>query len=194
MNNNTLQTQQSKEQYCIYMHTCIGNDNGYIGKTVEGLDKRWLRHRYITNSGSDTHFHKAIRKYGVDSFKGVVLYIAFEKDDDHLYEVEEQLIADWDTFHNGYNMNPGGKGSSSGEDSNMWGKQHTTETKSAMSRAHSGKNHHNYDSTIRTFEHKGGDMFIGTKFHLREKYNLNQSHLSAVILGKRKTTGGWKLL
>ena len=46
----------------------------YIGKTLERREaRRKYEHAYDASKGSNTTFHKAIRKYGIDSFEYTVL-------------------------------------------------------------------------------------------------------------------------
>jgi hypothetical protein len=84
-----------------------------------------------------------------------------------------------------------------GDKHHMYGNQHTEQTKKLMSDAHKGKQagdkHPQYDSTIYLFQHKSGKTFQGTQHQLRTKEGLHSSSLSAVVLGNRKSTGGFYL-
>lgn len=133
MNNSTAQNQQDQELYCVYLHTCTINGKGYIGQTVEGIHKRLNRHMLDVKSGSNFHFHKALRLYGKESFTSYILYVSLEKDSKHLEEVEVQLIADYDTFNNGYNMTSGGGGVGSGKDHPLFGIERPQEIKDRIS-------------------------------------------------------------
>lgn len=53
----------------VYKITNIQNGKVYIGQSVRPISERW--HRHITHAMSgvlDTHFARAIRKYGEESF------------------------------------------------------------------------------------------------------------------------------
>jgi len=93
--------------YIIYKHTCIPTGKSYIGQTSNKINIRWNCHKCnsITRD-SNLKFHKAIRKHGVDNFTHEIL---FSTDNPYIInEKEIQLIAIYDTFHNGYNSTIGG--------------------------------------------------------------------------------------
>ena len=53
----------------IYKITNKQNGKMYIGQTINSLEDRWKRHQSdALNNIIDTHFARAIRYYGVDSF------------------------------------------------------------------------------------------------------------------------------
>lgn len=53
----------------IYKITNLCNGKIYIGQTVKTVKQRWERHKYDSlKNRIDTHFSRAIRKYGPDSF------------------------------------------------------------------------------------------------------------------------------
>ena len=79
INNNTLQNQESKELYCVYMHTNITSGKGYIGYTVVGINKRFKKHMENVKSKSNSHFHRALRLYGEEAFTSEIIYISFKK-------------------------------------------------------------------------------------------------------------------
>ena len=99
--------QNPEPLHVVYMITCKITGKSYIGQTVSGLRKRLNRHIRDAETGSNFHFHNALRLYGEDAFTSTILYVSFEKDSKHLKVIEKQLIADYDTFHNGYNMTLG---------------------------------------------------------------------------------------
>lgn len=82
----------------------------------------------------------------------------------------------------------------SGEKGHWFGKNLSTETRAKQSEAVSGDKHPAYDTTVYNFQHKDGRIEACTQYELRIKYNLIQSHLSGVVRGKRKSTGGWGLV
>lgn len=82
------------------------------GKVYFGIakspKKRWLEHSQAARSGSDCVLHKAIRKYGLGSFKKEVLV---KSDYDYVKSLEIKAIAAFGTLlPGGYNMTAGGDG------------------------------------------------------------------------------------
>lgn len=57
----------------IYMATNLVNGKSYVGRTVKGLEHRRKNHIWAALSGKGKYFHRAIRKYGKDSFGWEVL-------------------------------------------------------------------------------------------------------------------------
>lgn len=93
----------------IYMATCIMTGLSYIGMTVD-FAERQSRHLKDAENGSDTHFYRAVRKYGADAFVWRFLAVGIPLSQLNTYEVF------WIRFHNtflgpGYNMTPGGDAS-----------------------------------------------------------------------------------
>ena len=132
-------------QYVIYIHTNIITGKSYIGKTTQGMEKRWNRHLSNSNRNKDNFkFYNSIRKHGTDCWTHEVLYYCLLEDDQYLYEVEEQLISDWNTYHNGYNSDKGGVGSKSGINSYWYNKKHTEKTKISMTNSRTGINNYKF--------------------------------------------------
>lgn len=119
----------------IYKHTCIITNKSYIGKTSRSMEQRLEEHLYFANyKNSKTHFHNALRKYGIDNFISEILEICEESE---WREKEIFWIKYFDTANNGYNMTLGGDGWSewsenrkeefskyiSGENNPMYGKK-----------------------------------------------------------------------
>ncbi len=81
----------------------------YVGQTVKSIEERFRGHVLSTNSNSNLHLHKAMRKYGIENFS--------IKEIDEASSYEELLLKEqyWinllDTFNNGYNQTLGGEGS-----------------------------------------------------------------------------------
>ena len=76
----------------------------YVGQTIQSVARRWKAH---VNAAKKPRFKisKAISMYGVESFKCVEVYIAFDKVE--LDRVEKAYIADLNSV---YNMTKGGAG------------------------------------------------------------------------------------
>lgn len=98
-------------KYIVYCHTL--NDKKYVGYTKKTMLERLEDHIGEALEGSDRHFCRAIRKYGVENIVS-----------DQLCEVETKQAAKrkeryyvktLDTFKNGYNMTQGGDGGNTTE-------------------------------------------------------------------------------
>lgn len=143
----------------IYKAVNQATGSAYIGQTMCTLEKRWNEHiRASRTSEQDYKFHRAIRKYGAESFD---LSVVEEVPDDELDTREIYWIDFFDTYHNGYNSTTGGGGSqkadyglirslwedgfSAKEIANMTGYCSTT----VLSAVHTCKNFSNYDAVKR---------------------------------------------
>jgi len=117
----------------IYLAESKTSGKIYIGQTVQGLEGRKQKHlnrAFNKNSNTySTHFSNAIRKYGRDNFVWVILH------DDipyiELQKLEVSIIAEYDSFNNGYNSTKGGEG--------CVGFKHNSESKAKMSKSKKGK-------------------------------------------------------
>ena len=153
--------------YSIYKAT-----NTITGKCYIGFDSHWPKRKYAHNSYSfipgttqyDTVFHRAVRKYGKDSFTWEVIYQSSDQEY-CLHIMEPFFIKEFNSFGNrGYNMTVGG-------DAPMLGKKHSNESKKKMSRpmseehkrkiseAHKGKpgRKHSTESLLKMSELKRGE-------------------------------------
>lgn len=90
------------------MYTSKLSNKSYIGKTTRTIRLRFNQHKASANSGSTTHFHKALRLYGVDDFE---LTILIDGITDHkiLSLLEVYYIAKHNTFTTGYKQTKGNK-------------------------------------------------------------------------------------
>ena len=91
----------------IYKHTSKTSGKSYIGLTQKTLEERLNGHINNSRKGSETNFHSAIRKYGIEDFISEVLESGI-KDIDELKLREQYWIEYYDTYKNGYNMTLGG--------------------------------------------------------------------------------------
>jgi group I intron endonuclease len=94
----------------IYKITNTINGKAYIGLTTKSVRSRWKAH--ISNAFAKNiqyYLYKAMRKYGLDSFKVETLYEAVDLRE--LIAVEKGLIAQYGTLYNsnGYNQSSGGE-------------------------------------------------------------------------------------
>jgi len=95
--------------YKLYCFTNIINGKQYIGITKQDIQKRW---RNGKGYKKPTRIGGAIRKYGWDNFKKEVLFDNLTQE--QAIQLEKEYIAKLDTINNGYNVQEGGLGGSSG--------------------------------------------------------------------------------
>lgn len=99
----------------IYRHWRVledGTEKSYIGQTIRKPSKRWKDGKGYTDYDSDTHFARAINKYGWDKFNHEIIGIVEAKTKEQvtldLNEWEVYYIEKYDSFYNGYNETLGG--------------------------------------------------------------------------------------
>lgn len=86
----------------IYKITNKLNGKSYIGQTIRPINQRWHRHvNDAMNNILDTHFARAIRKYGEKSFS--VEEIDSASSQEELNKLESYYIHKYDCLENGYN-------------------------------------------------------------------------------------------
>ena len=86
----------------IYKITNIQNNKVYIGQTIRPIDQRFKRHlNDALNNILDTHFARAIRKYGRDNF--IIEEIDSALTQDELNEKEKYWIQYYNSVNEGYN-------------------------------------------------------------------------------------------
>jgi group I intron endonuclease len=115
------------------MHENTVNGKRYIGITSQEPEKRWLNGYGYSGY---LRFGRAIKKYGWDAFKHIILYENLSEEQAKDFEVA--LINEFQTQDEnlGYNMTRGGEG--------VAGFHHTDESRKKMSEAKRGANHPNY--------------------------------------------------
>lgn len=104
--------------YIIYKHTNKFNGKAYIGYTKFTLEERWHEHvKSALQLRSQTAFHFAIRKYGIENWEHEVL-LEVETLDEAKHAEIQSIKDHWtfvgDQFCYGYNMTQGGDGHSEG--------------------------------------------------------------------------------
>ncbi len=86
----------------IYKITNIQNNKVYIGQTIRPVEDRFRRHiNDAINGVLDTHFARAIRKYGAENF--VIEIIDEASNQDELNKKEQFWIRKYDAINSGYN-------------------------------------------------------------------------------------------
>lgn len=92
----------------IYKVTNLINNKVYIGQTIQDVKARWYRHcgkSGISQVELNTHFKRAILKYGKENFKVETIE---DCDSSLLNEKEKYYISYFDSYSNGYNSTLGG--------------------------------------------------------------------------------------
>ena len=86
----------------VYKITNIQNNKVYIGQTIRPIKQRFHRHlNDALNNVLDTHFARAIRKYGKDSF--IIEKIDEAKTQEELNKKEQYWIRYYNSVKEGYN-------------------------------------------------------------------------------------------
>lgn len=86
----------------IYKITNIINNKIYIGQTIRPIEARFRRHiNDAINNKLDTHFARAIRKYGAENFVCEVIDTATNQDE--LNKKERYWIQYYNSVKDGYN-------------------------------------------------------------------------------------------
>ena len=145
----------------IYLVTNIVNGKKYIGQTVKSLKVRRRNHLSVAKFHKyNSYFHRALIKYGEETFDWKILHDGVENIDD-LNKLEAYYISYYDTYgKGGYNLTLGGGGMSGfkrsaetrhklsianiGKNNPNYGKKPSAETRKKMSITNSGKNHPQY--------------------------------------------------
>ena len=95
----------------IYQIENTVNGFVYIGLTTREPQKRWKEHLNASKRGTDRRLYRAMRKYGADNFKIVILATLKDlKNSDILFKVEKAYIKEKNSYWFGYNNTVGGRG------------------------------------------------------------------------------------
>jgi group I intron endonuclease len=120
------------EHSIIYMATSRTSCKSYIGQTCNGLNFRKRSHELDAERGSDTHFHRALRKYGFEDFEWEILWGPVSRGEEIDLE-EQRYICSFNTYNGGYNSTRGGGGN--------YGRMMSLDTRSKMAVSRRGKKH-----------------------------------------------------
>lgn len=90
--------------YIIYKITNVVNGRCYIGITSESINTRFNKHKRKARFGSNTNFHKAIRKYGEHNFTIEVIETLYSENKKYAYSIEQEYINKYKKELNLYNM------------------------------------------------------------------------------------------
>ncbi len=103
----------------VYKQTNSENGKIYVGQTIRTLGVRWKQHLQESRQEKrplyNTHFYRALRKYGSEKFVGEVLCECFSQEElDEKEKYFADILNSWSPF--GYNHMAGrGRGSTSDE-------------------------------------------------------------------------------
>ena len=142
------------------------NGKCYVGQTVRSFDERMYWHIYSARTGPTSFIHRALRKYGIQSFECSVIDIADSKE--ALAEKEIYWIGNLNTkVPNGYNMTDGGTGGTTNK-----GRPHSEATIRKMSELKKGKNNPFFGKQhSERFRRKMSDRLIGNQHLLGHKHS-----------------------
>lgn len=135
------------ETWVIYIHTLTLDGRKYIGQTND-IHNRWKPSAYKTC----TKFYNAIQEYGWNNFTHEIIYDNLTLEEAN--ELEEKLIAEYDTINNGFNLEFGGTNH-----------LHSQETKDKMSKTRKG--------VPKTEEHKKAISEALKKYKRTPEHNRN---------------------
>lgn len=96
----------------IYKVTNKINGKIYIGQTIQSVKDRWYRHcgkSGISKAELNTHFKRAILKYGKENFTIETIEVC---DSTELNDREKFYISYYNSYTNGYNSTIGGQNGS----------------------------------------------------------------------------------
>ncbi len=98
----------------IYKHTSKTSGKAYVGFTSKSINERFCQHIKSAENNTDTnsHFQRAIQKYGPSDFISEKLE---DVDENNWQDREKYWISYYDTLKNGYNMTAGGEGGNTRE-------------------------------------------------------------------------------
>lgn len=98
----------------VYLIRNSINGKVYVGKTQRTAETRWNDHIGLARRNSPQGIHRAIRKYGAETFNVEVLFTTKTMDPCELNAMETFFIVLHQSHknENGYNMTLGGKGAS----------------------------------------------------------------------------------
>lgn len=193
----------------IYKVTNLINGKIYIGQTIQTVKNRWYRHcgkSGISKEEMNTHFKRALLKYGKENFKVETL----EKcDPTELDEKEKYYIAYYNSYKEGYNSTLGGKLGAkpfkSTEEQNLKIKE---EYLKGRSLTHIGKLFKLDKATVKGILIRQNVRLRSTKTYkwcqeqrqeildkinkgatresIQQEYKISKSYLSQLITGKRR--------
>ena len=92
------------KNYCVYMHKNKKNQKIYIGQTCQKPERRWSNGYGYKGCPK---FYAAIQKYGWQNFEHIIIKTSLTKEQAN--NLQKELINQYDTINNGYNISIGGQ-------------------------------------------------------------------------------------
>ena len=136
----------------IYKSTNLDNNKSYIGQTVQELTTRIVQHKSDANRGLTDYFHRAIAKYGIDTFEWKVLRFCDYAESLNAFEQYYILLYDTNNRKFGYNLQTGGGDY-----------RHANETKKKIGKKSKGRYHSDISKEKNRQSHIGKPMAEDTK-------------------------------
>ena len=182
----------------IYKAINTINNKVYVGQT-RNFNKRksgHIRRSFKENSVDyNCHFHRAIRKYGINVFKWEILCDKIPIE--YLNEYERFYICFEGAFSCGYNSTSGGDDNKEISDqvrlkmsNSHLGKSHSQETKNLMSLNHadvSGENNPNFHRKFsQTTKQRMSQAHIGKKLSENIKRKISEIHKGRIFSAEAK--------
>lgn len=183
----------------LYVATCRVNGKQYVGKTVRKFKYRKSAHKHAAEIGLEGKFYNAIRKHGFDSFDWIEQLIPV----DQLLNAEMNVIAQLDTFRNGYNASTGGEAPHFSEETRRkqsivrMGKKASKQARNKLSLALRGRHHSEEHIAKVAASNRGQKRSAASRLkmslaHLGKK--LSAFHRRRISEGQtgRKLSDSWK--
>ena len=163
--------------YIVYKITFKTTQKSYIGYTSKGLLARMHKHVKDAAAGRDSHFYKALRLYGISDCIFETLFVSDNKQE--ALNKEKELIKQFDTIDNGYNIAQGGTGGWVIPDSKYkrWAKSIEDRTQGRSNPNFSGVSNQKILDHAEAFFKESGNKFIRTHWQKYCKdHGLPQSY------------------
>jgi group I intron endonuclease len=156
----------------VYLVINKVNGKQYVGQTVKSLETRWKKHLSAVALGSDYYFHKALRKYGSESFSKETLHDCLTKEEMDFVEVFYITLLNTKA-PNGYNSTEGGEGTV--------GHKHSEESIQKMKESHTG--------FVVTAEHKQklSKASLGVPKSAKTRANMSEAQKKSPFAFKKGT-------
>lgn len=152
--------------YSIYKHTFKSSGKSYIGFTHFTMSERLHKHNLNAESGLDTNFYRAIRKYGLDGLVSELLCMC--EGEEEAKEREMHFIAHFNTYKKGYNMTEGGDGGNIANNLSGWRLEKYLKLRSQATVGSKNPNHsgHSDDEVVNA----AVKMYLETKTFSRRQW------------------------
>jgi group I intron endonuclease len=169
----------------IYKFTHTETGRCYIGQTIQQPNQRRLEHiSESRHTDKNYHFHNALKKYGIDSFKFEVIDSSATTLEE-LNRLEEKYVEQYNSISNGFNIrNPG--------DNKTHNPESIERMRIAQRAAHARRREQNggVEKHSATRSHKGKSGLWALSEDQKKKHSKLMSEIN------KKTSGGktWKII